>query len=289
MAKTTSRKSKKADEAGESGMIPSTDSDTILLKQDELMFLMRLLELPDLPGVGQAPWGKADLETARKRFREAGVALHKRGWASLDKNQQPIVESTAKAALYACAYPAQMTAIAIKPREGGLKQIYHYRKPAFDVRHTLPKPHVHSFEILPRSDMGYAEVRSALNGHRWSSSGLHGSIKQDHFDQAQKTALTDVSQSARMLIESGLGPDLAHTLSAVMGDLEVKVMIQWVYQLNPKIDRNLVSLLAGKDSCWMAESALRNGEKMVNLKAMNDLSLKQLIGAAFAPFNKPIA
>jgi len=254
MPKNLSRKSKKTDEPGASGTMPSIGSGVILLEQDELMFLMRLLELPDLPGVGQTPWGKADLETARKRFRAAGAALHKRGWASLDKNQQPVVESTVKAALYSCAYPAQMTAIAIKPRVGGLKQIYHYRKTTFDVRHTLPKPSVHSFELLLHSDMGFAEAKAALNGHRWASSGLHGSIKQNHFDQAQKTALTDVPQAARMLTEAGLGPDLAHTLSAAMGDLEAKVMIQWIYQLDPKIIRNLVTLLAGKDSCWMAES-----------------------------------
>ena len=127
------------------------------LTQPKLLFMLRLLELPDLPGVGEKPWGDTDLGTARQQFHEAGLALQTRGLVWLDENHKPVTDPNSTQLLSASAYPSQMTALAYKHYQGPVTRIYYYRRDKLDVRHTLLLEHIHEFQALPCSDMGRAD------------------------------------------------------------------------------------------------------------------------------------
>jgi len=246
--------------------------------------MLRLLELPDLPGVGEKPWGEIDLDTAHQQYYEAGVTMQMRGWATVDENRQPIVEPVLKQLLSYSAYPSQMTAFVYKHAHGPVTKIYHYRRSEVDIRHTVFPDSVHEFQVLPHSDMGQADILGIFEDYAWNFTIANIKLVGEVYDQAVKIAIENGASAEKMLIEAGILPQFASKMTEVFAGFDLKVSVQWVYELNPHLNMSSAIFWVNKTACWVAETTLREQSGMIKISAVDNQGFRDSILSAFQPF-----
>lgn len=253
------------------------------LTQAELLFALRSINLPDIPGVGEKPWGEMELDEARGQFREAGLKLKSRGWVWLDeKTGQPSMEKSLQDVLGACAYPKQMMALVHRVSPSAPVEDYFYRWDDLIVHHTLPQPLQHNFQVSPDSDMGYRLFENLFTSFSWDFESPVGEIPQTAYDQAVQLAFTDSDQAHQVLREAGLSVALGEQFLKGVSDHQVQVHAQWVYEFHPITRQNIIIFFANKQACWMAEKVIE--KKVIRIKAINSSSLRHLTQSVFNAF-----
>lgn len=249
------------------------------LTQAELLFTLRVLNLPDIPGVGEKPWGEMDLDEAQQLFRTAGLALKERGWIWLDENGQAVVEPSLQAMLSVCAYPQQMMALVYRIVPAAPVECYHYRREALIVRHTKPVSLLHDFQSFAGLDMGRKEIVWLFENYLWTYECPSNEISQDAYAQSIEMAYTDEKKTEQFLIESGLSPDVCASFINILVSHKLEIQAQWVYQFDPVVNQNSVIFFADESSCWLVEKVIAN--KLVRIKAIGSDSLHHLLRSAF--------
>lgn len=254
------------------------------LTQAELLFTLRALELPDIPGVGEKPWGDIELEEARLQFREAGLELKSRGSVWLDgQTGKPGVEKSLQSVLSACAYPQQMVALIYQKPTAPVTQLYHYRLNGMTVRHTLPQESLHDFQVDNKSDMGQHTLAELFDGFSWTFESQLGEVALDKYEQAVQTVFTDEKQATRILVENGLSLDLCKKFIKGVREHKVQVHAQLVYQFPPNPKQNILLFFAGDSACWLVDKVIER-QKM-RIKAIHSKSLQFLLHSAFHAFS----
>lgn len=253
------------------------------LSQAELLFILRALNLPDLPGIGERPWGEVELEEAKQQFRTAGLALKARGWIWLDENSgQPSVEPSLQAIVSTCAYPNQMMALIYNIIPSAPVEAYYYHRGELTVRHTWTEVLMHDFQSTNDSDMGKAMLTALFENYFWTFESPISEIPFDVYEQVTKLTFIDPEKARRYLMGAGVAPDICALFINGVHDHKVQIQAQWVYQFTPRILQNSLVFFIGPSSCWLVEKVF--DRKIMRIKAVNSDSLHQLFQAAFGGF-----
>jgi hypothetical protein len=253
------------------------------LTQAELLFALRSINLPDIPGVGEKPWGELELSEARRQFREAGLGLKSRGWIWLDeKTGQPAMEKSLEDVLSTCAYPKQMMALVHQIPPDAAVENYFYRRDGLTVHHTLPQPRQHNFQVIPDSDMGMSLFESLFASFAWDFDSLMTEIPQAAYEQAVQMVSTDENRAQQLLCDAGFAESLAGQFIGGMREHKVQAHSQWVYEFQPKVRQNILIFFAGEKACWMVEKEAE--KKVMRIKAITAASLRLLTRSVFNSF-----
>jgi hypothetical protein len=253
------------------------------LTQAELLFSLRALDLPDIPGIGEKPWGEVEYDEARHQFREAGFELKSHGRVWLDeKTGRPSVEEPLQTVLGACAYPQQMVAIVHRVLPATPIQNYYYRRDGMTVHHTIPRASHHNFQVEANSDMGQASFNGLFAPFSWDFESPSFEISQEIYEQAIKLVYSDRKRAQNALSEAGFPSDLSQQFVDGINEHKIQVHAQWVYKFPPDAEQNIVIIFAGQRACWLVEKVLER--KMMRVKAFKSASLQLLLKSVFSPF-----
>jgi len=253
----------------------------IRFSQEELLYLLRALNLPDLVGMGERPWGHIPQENALLVMETVGRGLVARGIAKFGISQMDISSDIARL-LSNCAYPRQMLALTYHLGNGATQRNF-LRGREYDVEHALPYPWVHQFQVKTKSDMGFGIVQSLTKDTPSGETSKAYSVPQDQLDKARQRATDDVEAAARLLLDLGLGDSHAKGFAAVLGAPETKVILQAVYDFGKTIRQNFYSILADKVSCWLV-NARQPDSHLVEVMQVDRAKLDQIIFSTFQPF-----
>lgn len=254
----------------------------IQFSQEELLYLLRSLNLPDIPGMGERPWGHIPQEQALLVMETAGRGLVARGIVRFGKTQIEVDNAVAQL-LRTMAYPVQMTVLTYSLNAQAIPHNF-FRGKTFDVEHTLPYPWVHRLHMTPKSDMGESFVQGLLKDVPGSGESPAFSVPQQVLTAIRQDAL-ETSQASDTLVEAGLPESMALSLIEVLTAPTSKVLVQAVYQLT-EIEQNMFSILANQDSCWVI-SAGKPGSPMTQVMQVGPQRLTAIVNNAFQPF-KPV-
>lgn len=261
-----------------------TSTSHFQLTQPELLFTLRALDLTDIPGVGDKPWGEIGLEQARLQFREAGLGLKSRGsvWLN-EKTGQPAVEKSLQSVLSACAYPQEMMALVYQKLSAPVTQLYYYHLNGMTVRHTLPQKSLHDFQVDNESDMGQSALAELFDGFSWTFEGQLGEVTLDAYEQAMQIVITNERQATRALVDNGLTPNLCGKFIEGVREHKVQAHVQMVYQFQPHPKQNILIFFAGDSACWLVEKVVER--RIMRIKAIHSKSLQLLLHSAFQAFS----
>jgi hypothetical protein len=259
---------------------------SLRLSQEELLFLVRLLNLPDLPGIGDKPWGEIDLDSAQRAYQAAGRGLLARNLTSINEDGDIIsVDDSIKEVLTVSAYPDKMAAMQLDISEDLSDEIYYYNSADISIRHSFDEFKIHSFESHKNTDMGFSEINRLMSFVKWDFASNIFEINQELFEQALQAAQTSKEECVKILEESGLDNSSIDHLSVVLANTEISIYLQLIYKLNPEIDQNKISFMWNFDSCWFMEYPVQAGEPIVRIRAIDHTQLKKISKTSFHHFH----
>jgi hypothetical protein len=257
--------------------LPIADIASFTLTQAELLFMLRLLELPDLPGIGEKPWGNIDFGTAQSQFKEAGLALKERGWVHVDENRIASILPELQGALSISAYPDKMMSIAYKDAQGKTFDIRHYRRENWFVRHTQTDIQLHEFTLFNKTDMGLQDLLDIFRKYLWSSNIPAIDIPSDVYEKSLGMAVQNRIMAEKLLTDAGVSVDSALNLIQAFINYEMKIYVQWIYELNPNLNLSSLFIWGNEDVCWVAETSLLEQGKKVKVMALSSEFLARLL------------
>ena len=254
--------------------------DEITFSQEELIYLLRSLNLPDLPGMGDHPWGHIPEENALLVMETVGRGLVARRIAQFGTAQMEIDADIARL-LSECAYPRQMTVLIYNQGETAIHRSF-FRGAKYDVEHFLPSPWLHQFKVKPKSDMGLSLIQSLIKDAPNGETGNVISVQQSRLDEIRQLAADDIAGASQQLLELGLTSAFAEKLANVFGAPKIKILLQAVYDLGKNIQQNVFSILADEVSCWLVIAG-QPGSSTIQVMQVNRKKLHEIILATFQP------
>jgi len=257
---------------------------TLRLSQEELLFLVRALSFPDLPGIGDKPWGDIDLDSAQRAYQAAGRGLLARNLTSIDEGDDVSVDESVTEILTTSAYPNNMAAILIEQGADQAEQIFYYGSEERSIRHSIDGFKIHSFESRKDTDMGFGEIDRLIPPTKWKFTSNIFEIDQGHFEQAVQAAQISKEDCVKILNKSGLDKDYIQHLSTTLARIEINIYLQLIYKLNPEIEQNTISFVWNSDSCWFIEYPTQTGVTTLRIRAIDQKQLKKITKAAFIHF-----
>lgn len=253
------------------------------LSQEEVLYLLRSLGLPDLPGMGAQPWGHIPQDSALLVMETAGRGLVARGLVQVGE-AQIFIDEALNQVLTASAYPLQMVVLTYSQDSAAVNRNY-YRGKDYDIEHHLPYPWIHDFKTLSISDMGLGLVQKLVKEAKTGQASPVFLIHQAKLDEIRQAAASDVEFAAGHLTESGLPEALAGRFASALTAPQVKLLVQAVYQVREEVLQNVFTILSEASSSWLV-SAGKAGDEQVQVMALDRPRLKKVIQTAFQPFQK---
>lgn len=260
-----------------------TSHKEFFFSQEELLYLLRALNLPDLAGMGDHPWGHIQQEDVLLVMETVGRGLVARQTIHFGETQMRVNDEIATL-LKVCAYPTQMIACTYSQGE---KTVYHnfFRSREFDVEHTQPYPWVHHFKGVPKSDMGFGLMQSILRDAPDGESSPVFQLDQAQLDQIRQTATEQVLLAGQQLAKAGLAAPLSKKLARALAAPQIKLRLIAVYDLNDKTQQNMFSIFADDQSCWLI-GAGQPGSPVAQVMQVNRKNQREILEATFQPFRK---
>lgn len=257
-----------------------SQSENFYLSQPELLFMLRLLELPDLPGMGEKPWGDITLDAAQEKFCNAGLALKEHGLVAVDENRHAMVNAKLQEVLEASTYPDRMMQFKYKKPGEDAMQISYYRRGASDVRHLQTGDHLHEFNLSNQSDMGLQELVTFFGSFSCDFITPIYKISSQSFEEFIDGCENLSKSMENNLIEAGIPASVTAKMAQTFERSEIKAQIQWVYELNPDINYSSVFIWIEKSNCFVAETSQEQRGGEIKVMALNIDLLMKLIASA---------
>lgn len=255
--------------------------NVILFSQEELIYLLRTLSLPDLPGMGEKPWGHIPQEQALLVMETVGRGLVARQVIEFGEASMKVDEYISRL-LQTCAGPRQMLVINYRLRNETVSRNF-FRGQEFDVENDLPYPWVHRFEIVEKSDMGRALLQSLLKDAPDCSDSAVFEIAQADLNEVQQNAANDPDQAAQILQSKGLPGNEAGRLARAFASPTLKIMVMAFWQMNPEAQGIVFSLLANHESTWLIKTD-NAGEAVTQVMTIGKSKLQEFIQAELEKF-----
>jgi hypothetical protein len=255
--------------------------NTVLFSQEELLYLLRTLNLPDMPGMGDKPWGHIPQEQVLLVMETVGSGLLARQVIQFGGYEMK-VEEDIMSLLAACASPQQMLLLNYSQ---GNETIAHnfFRGQAFDIEHDLPHPWVHRFQQTEKSDMGLALLQSLTENTPDGQNSDVFEINQAELDEIRQVAAGDPEKAAQALQSKGLPADEAGRLSRVFAAPTLKMLVMAFQQINPEPQGSVFSLLADAESTWLV-SAGKPGDPIAQVRQVGRQELQNILVKTFESF-----
>jgi hypothetical protein len=257
---------------------------TIRLSQEELLFVLRTINVPSLPGMGEHPFGQSNEETIDALLSAAGRALMARNLLAIGTDNTLQIDQGIYAAATMCAHPEQMVALLIRHDSQVAQQHYYYRVPQLAVTHTISQPGLHDLTMATTSDMGqslaYDVLQALPTGSDMSYNAL---ISQEMLTTIQHLAHQDASTALLHLQEAGIAAEPARALIAVLAAPRIRLSLQFIARLQPTVEQNVLTVLADDTRCWIIHADSLHAAK-VSVQSLPAAKVVQVVQSNFTPF-----
>ncbi len=255
--------------------------NSVLFSQEELLYLLRTLHLPDLPGMGDRPWGHIPQEQVLLVMETVGRGLVARQSIEFGDFGMKVKDDIISI-LKTCAGPHQMMVMSYSQGDETKSRNF-FRGDAFDIEHDLPHPWVHRFQITDRSDMGLSLLQSLVKNASDGQSSAVFEISQTELDEIRQEAASNPQKAALALQSKGLTASEAGRLVDAFARPTLKVLAMAFWQLNPEAQGAVFSLLADNESTWLVRVG-SPGEPIAQVMQVSRQKLHEFILPIFQSF-----
>lgn len=248
-------------------MNQTTPFNTFWLSREELVFALRSLGLPDLPGLGKQPLGDVDAPTAALLAEAARRALIARGMLQPTAGGEYGLDKNVQAALTLSTYPERMLTVSAVMGKTEAAREHFYRVPELTVHHYTPQHGIHAFDLDPASTCGLEGLLKLLDGTQAALQSDEYALIQERMDEAYNLAGQDAGAAAAALSKIGMPAAHAAALAGALAAPELRLSLQYVFQVRPDVDSASLTFLAGAGALWQVRTSSGQGQ-IVHLQAI---------------------
>lgn len=262
-------------------MNPASEPVAFMLSQEELVFLLRLINTHTLPGLGTEPLGALPPETEKLLLDAAARALLARQLAQVDAEHQLQADPAVLSALTVCAQPNQNLNLVLQNGHGA-EQRFFYRVPELAVSHAILGYGLHQFTLATNSDFGRERVNELLSTLPPSGPDGPYTLPQPVLAQAQSAAAQGPAAAEAALASANLPPAAAQSFAQALAQPIARLALQFVYQTNPP-NQQVLTLLASAQDNWLLTAA-DFGQPTLTLERLSSTQVSERVDKAYAGY-----
>jgi hypothetical protein len=257
---------------------------TVRLSQEELLFVLRTINIPSLPGIGEQPFGQANDETITALLNAAGRALMARNMLAMGADDTLHIDQGVYAAATICAHPDQMVALLDRRRGQATQQHYFYRVPQLAVTHTIAQAGLHDITMATTSDMGQSLANEILQALP-AGANMHytARLTRDALAAIQQAAHEDAGTALWHAHAAGIEAAPARVLVAALAAPHIRLSLQFVPRVQPTVEQHILTVVADDTTCWMIYAGSLQAEQ-VTIQSLPAAKVLQVVQSNFIPF-----
>lgn len=234
--------------------------DAVLLRfaQQEIVYLLRALQIPAIAGANAASLGKLDADHIALAMADADRALRAREVVHADGPDARQVDPVVAGLLRACA-AAQYTALLDNQSVKGTRRVVYTFADYAVVEHGQPEPGVHQFLALGTIEDTSKRLDAllAMEGAA-PGAGETGRLSPGRWDAARAVSAKDAARTQQILAEelpAATAAALASTLAHATAQLHVALWRGTVDEAQPREPQATLGAFAGAGGLFVVAGA----------------------------------
>lgn len=259
----------------------ASESLTMAFSQEEVVYLLALIQVRFIPGLGEAPLGEATEDQVRGALAGAERALTARGLVSVSGDGRRLIQSYVMGLVGTCAYPAKSLLLNVEPGTSPAQAYYFHVGPEqLTVEHTVPQNGIHLFTAYEQAGDGLARIASLLNiDHQAAPGGDSGKLEERTLPIAlDLIAAGALEKAQQVLSQGGLDAATAAVLVSSLESLVARVDCLGVEHGSEPAKLTSYSLLVTAKGYWLLEPSGDEQGKILVIRPVAADALRALIG-----------
>lgn len=262
----------------------SEQNIAFLLTKEELFYSLRLVNLPNIPGLGVEPFKNIDEAILEKVMEVISRVLVARQLLIADENKGFRLDKVLNTVLSVCAKPEKMVVLMFANKQEVSKKTYFYSSTGFDVRQDVLFSDLYQFQIDADVDLGKDVVLGVLNSQverlDTEFTKVSYSVSNNAFESARSLADDNAEESAMLLIELGIEENHANSLVSIFAEPDFRFTMQYLYRSDDNPNHKVVSVISKGDAWWIVTAETPSNETLVVEKTKKS-SVIEIVSEAY--------
>jgi hypothetical protein len=234
-------------------MMMDSDNVSFMLSREELFYCLRLLQLQNIPGLGEEPFGKIDDADLEKIMEAAYRALIARQTLIFEADKGFRLDKVVSTTLSVCSAPEKMIVTTFQLQQEPIRVIHEYFAKDLTVKQEIPLNGVFQFDLREAND---ANPDSALDAVKnvpdviniGVSSGFSFEITGSEFEDFRQKLTTSIDEAQMLLVEQKIKPKQASELINIFSSPDFRLTLQFFFTSMPpmEVGQRVLSVAAAK-------------------------------------------
>jgi len=250
-------------------MAAPTENLSVLLSQEELIFLLFILKADFIPGLDPDPLGEMTKEQKGLALAHAERALRARDLVMVDEKGELEVREMLLLIIGTCAYPELMISLHHFPTNAAPNRTFWNLRSGVIVAHNRPQPPLHGFSMLKDRDLLRQQIVDGCKLMTGEKPDLPEIVTTNQIVKTvRETAVKDLPGAIQKLTSNGTDKRAAKELCAVLaGQHAVSALHLAAQRADQSPLQEAVTVLSGQTSTWLMTNCEQPDQ--VSLKVIN--------------------
>jgi hypothetical protein len=246
------------------------DSDNVsfMLSKEELFYCLRLLQLQNIPGLGEEPFGRIEDTHLEKIMESAYRALIARQTLIFEPDMGFRLDKVVGTALSICSAPEKMIVTTYQLYQEPIRIVHAYFAKHLSLKQEVPIPGIFQFNLREANDANPDLVLDVIKNipdeiGGGDTSGLSFEITGSEFEDFRQKLTTSIVEAQAVLVKHKIKPKQASELISIFSNPEFRLTLQFFFTPAPPAEfgQRVLSAAAAKGKwCLIQGNGLLNNK-----------------------------
>lgn len=253
------------------------DNVSFMLSREELFYCLRLLQLQNIPGLGEEPFGNIDDADLEKIMETAYRALIARQTLIFEADKGFRLDKVVGAALSVCSAPEEMIVTTFQLQQESVRVIHEYFTKDLTVKQEIPLNGVFQFDLRKANDANPDSALDVIKNvpdviNNGVSSSFSFEITGSEFEDFRQKLTTSIDEAQMLLVEQKIKPKQASELISIFSSPDFRLTLQFFSTPTrpAEVGQRVLSVAAAKGNWCLIQGDGLSTEKLRIEKTTKD-------------------
>ncbi len=259
---------------------------TLRLGAEEVVFLLKALNIKTLPGLGDDPTNGLSEDQINRAIAAGFNSLRARGWVKEAVGDKPMsIESAIIAAFVVCASAPNVLFVSRQPADGPAQVLYVHLGEHMTVSHSIIQPGVHQFVGTVDAETTVAEVAKLLHLEKQPRPSTKPiSIPGPLLDQVTAHVRENRLEQAEVLLrDNGVTAELAAAFVNSVAKIKANAIVSLLHLRPPQENAEPMvdgfTLVEGSVGFWHLKTQQEEGREVLAIEPVTAQENRKRIAA----------
>ncbi len=253
------------------------DNVRFMLSKEELFYCLRLLQLQNIPGLGEEPFGKIEDTDLEKIIESAYRALIARQTLIFEIDKGFHLDKVVGTALSVCSAPEQMIVTTYQLHQEPIRVIHEYFTKKLSVKQEIPLSGVFQFDLREANDANPDSVLAAVKNipdeiSGGETPGFSFEITGSEFEDFRQKLTTSIDEAQALLVKHKIKPKQASELISIFSNPEFRLTLQFFFTpaVPAEVGQHVLSVATSKGKWCLIQGNGLSTDKLKIEKTIKD-------------------